>query len=329
MPAELQITLGNLQTELGRFQGYGRSVGYASMSANAQQDITAFVARGLRQFYYPPPLPGEGSSHQWSFMKKRGTFLFPAPLAPTPTCTVVNGVVTFLSSALTSGVANTVVTFASLDGYYEVDTYTSATVCTLKDLSVNIGTATTATFYYNRVAMPATGMDLNVFYPTATRRPPLKNVNSEYIFNVQQTNIASPIGFPEIFSIEAKNWPAGTEALVDQDFVMRVYPFCQEATTLTATYRIIPQTLQADTDIPLGGMAHYETIVTSCLAVAEEYGDTPSSKYRELFMQRLAASVMADRTGMYAGNLGYNGDNSDPLGRRQVRDFTVTYTPTP
>jgi len=329
MPAELTLNIDLLRTELGRFVGYSRAVAYGSYSANAQADVTSFIARGLRQFYYPPPLPGEGSSHQWSFMKKRGTFLFPAPLAPTPTCTVVNGVVTFLSSALTSGVANTVVTFASLDGYYEVDTYTSATVCTLKDLSVNIGTATTATFYYNRVAMPATGMDLNVFYPTATRRPPLQNVNSEYILNVQQTNIASPIGFPEIFSIEAKNWPAGTEPFVDQDFVMRVYPFCQEATTFTATYRIIPQTLQATDDIPLGGMAHYETIMVSCLAVAEEYGDTPNTKYRELFMQRLAASVMADRTGMYAGNLGYNGDNSDPIGRRQCRDFTVTYTPTP
>lgn len=327
MPAELYITIDDLRQELGRFVGYGRATAYGSMSANAQADITAFIARGLRQFYYPPPLPGEASSHQWSFTKKRGTFLFPAPLAPTPTCTVVNGVVTFLSSALTSGVANTVVTFASLDGYYEVDTYTSATVCTLKDLSVNIGTATTATFYYNRIAMPATGMDLNVFYPTATRRPPLRNVNSEYILHVQQTNIASPIGFPEIFSIEAKNWPAGSEPLVEQNFLMRVYPFCQEATTLTATYRIIPETLQGTTDLPLGGMAHYETILVSCLAVAEEYGDTPNTKYRELFMQRLAASIMADRTGMYAGNLGYNGDNSDPLGRRQVRDFTVTYTP--
>ena len=329
MPAELTLTIDLLRTELQRFQGFSRSTAWASVSGSAQLDITSFIARGLRQFYYPPPLPGEASSHQWSFMKKRGTFLFPAPLAPTPTCTVVNGVVTFLSSALTSGVANTVVTFASLDGYYEVDTYTSTTVCTLKDLSVNIVVATTANFYYNRVTMPATGMDLNVFYPTATRRPPLQNVNSEYILSVQQTNIASPIGFPEIFSIEAKNWPSGTEPSVDQDFVMRVYPFCQEATTFTATYRVIPQTLQASDDIPLGGMAHYETIMVSCLAVAEEYGDTPSSKYRELFMQRLAASIMADRTGMYAGNLGYNGDNSDPLGRRQVRDFTVTYTPTP
>jgi hypothetical protein len=328
MPAELYVDIDNLRAELGRFQGYGRSIAYSSMSANAQADITAFIARGLRQFYYPPPLPGEASSHQWSFMKKRGTFLFPAPLEPTQLCTVVNGVVTFASAAgLTAAIANTVVSFEDLDGYYEVDTFTSTTVCTLKDLSVNIVVGTTAAFYYNRIAMPATGMDLNVFYPTDTRRPPLRNVNSEHILNVQQTNIASPIGFPEIFSIEAKNWPAGTEAGVDQDFVMRVYPFCQEATTLTATYRIIPQTLQATNDIPLGGMAHYETILVSCLAVAEEYGDTPSSKYRELFMQRLAASIMADRTGMYAGNLGYNGDNSDPIGRRQCRDFTVTYTP--
>lgn len=327
MPAELSITIDELRNELQRFQGFGRSIAWASVSANAQQDITAFIARGLRQFYYPPPLPGEASSHKWSFLKKQGTFLFPAPLAPTPTCTVVNGVVTFLSSALVSNVSSAVVTFASLDGYYEVNTYTSATVCTLKDLSVNISTATTATFYYNRVDMPATGIDLNAFHTTASGQLQLKNVNSEYILNVQQDSTLAHVGVPAMFSIEPSKWVVTNQT--PQAWHMRVYPFCQAATALVVNYTVIPQTLQTTGDYPLGGMAHYETILVSCLAVAEEYGDTPSSKYRELFMQRLAASVMADRTGMYAGNLGYNGDTSDSLGRRQLRDFTVTYTPTP
>ena len=327
MPAELSITIDELRNELQRFQGFGRSIAWASVSANAQQDITAFIARGLRQFYYPPPLPGEASSHKWSFLKKQGTFLFPAPLAPTPTCTVVNGVVTFASAAnLTSAlVRHSVVTFASLEGYYEVDTATSTTVCTLKDLSVNIVVATTATFYYNRIDMPATGIDLNVFHKTASGNVQLRNVNSEYILNIQQDSMLSHIGTPVMFSIEPSKWVVANQT--QQEWHMRVYPFCQTATALTLNYTVIPQTLQTTGDFPLGGMAHYETILVSCLAVAEEYGDTPSSKYRELFMQRLAASVMADRTGMYAGNLGYNGDNSDPLGRRQVRDFTVTYTP--
>ena len=67
--------------------------------------------------------------------------------------------------------------------------------------------------------------------------------------------------------------------------------------------------------------------MVSCLAIAEEFGDTPSSQYRELFMQRLAASVMSDRTGMYAGNLGYNKDESDLADRPWRRITTVTYTP--
>lgn len=328
MPAELSLTIDILRTELYRFQGYGRATAWASISANAQADITAFIARGLRQFYYPPPLPGEASSHKWSFLKKQGTFLFPEPLAPTPTCTVVNGVVTFVSAAgLTSKIANTVVSFASLDGYYEVNTYTSSSVCTLKDLSVNIAVGTTATFYYNRVDMPATGIDLNVFHKTASGELQLKNVNSEYILNVQQDSTLAHVGVPAMFSIEPSQWVVANQT--EQAWHMRVYPFCQTATALVVNYTVIPQTLQTSGDYPLGGMAHYETILVSCLAVAEEYGDTPSSKYRELFMQRLAASVMADRTGMYAGNLGYNGDTSDSLGRRQLRDFTVTYTPTP
>jgi hypothetical protein len=173
--------------------------------------------------------------------------------------------------------------------------------------------------------MPATGIDLNVFHATASGNVQLKNVNQEYILNIQQDSMLSHIGIPVMFNIEPSKWVVANQT--EQEWHMRVYPFCQTATSLIVNYTVIPQTLQTTGDYPLGGMAHYETILVSCLAVAEEYGDTPSSKYRELFMQRLAASVMADRTGMYAGNLGYNGDNSDPLGRRQVRDFTVTYTP--
>jgi hypothetical protein len=80
------------------------------------------------------------------------------------------------------------------------------------------------------------------------------------------------------------------------------------------------------TTSPLGVIA-FGNHRGSCLAVAEEFGDTPSSQYRNLFMQRLAASVMSDRTGMYAGNLGYNGDQSDLADRPWRRNTTVTYTP--
>ena len=327
MPAELSLTINILRTELYRFQGYGRATAWESISANAQADITAFIARGLRQFYYPPPLPGEASSHKWSFLKKQGTFLFPAPLVPTGKVTIVNGVVTCTIASFTSKIANTVASFDGLDGYYEVNSYQSTTQCTLKDLSVNLATASDSTFYYNRVDMPATGIDLNVFHATASGNVQLRNVNQEYILNIQQDSMLSHIGIPVMFNIEPSQWVVANQT--EQGWHMRVYPFCQAATALVVNYTVIPQTLQTSGDFPLGGMSHYETILVSCLAVAEEYGDTPSSKYRELFMQRLAASVMADRTGMYAGNLGYNGDNSDPLGRRQSRDFTVTYTPTP
>ena len=73
--------------------------------------------------------------------------------------------------------------------------------------------------------------------------------------------------------------------------------------------------------------AHIGVLDERLMVIAEEFGDTPSSKYRELFMQRLTASVMADRTGMYASNLGYNGDNSDNIGKPLPREVTVTYTP--
>ena len=61
--AALNITLGDLREEVQRFMGYGRSTVFSSMSTAFQGDVTSIINRGLRQFYYPPPLPGETSSH--------------------------------------------------------------------------------------------------------------------------------------------------------------------------------------------------------------------------------------------------------------------------
>jgi hypothetical protein len=106
-----------------------------------------------------------------------------------------------------------------------------------------------------------------------------------------------------------------------------VYPFPQQTMSLHFHAKYAPKELTNVADVPLGAPSHAETIMVSCLAIAEEFGDTPSSKYRELFMQRLAASVMSDRTGMYAGNLGYNKDESDMANWKPTRTTTVTYTP--
>lgn len=318
----LLVTLADLRAEVQRFMGYGRDTAFGTMPLAFQQDVTSIIKRGMRQFYFPPPLAGETSSHQWSFMRFDGTLILPAPVTTTATCTVVNGLAVFSANILDNTYKHTVIKFTSTGGYYEVASTNGNNHVTLRDTTVNIATPTTATFYWNRADMPHSGVDVNIFYNIDMGKGPLKNVNSQYMHNLAQHQTGNHIGWPAMFSVEPMSWDQAA-----QTWHVRFYPFANQATAMRLRMRLAPDGLTNTGDVPLGGVAHYETIVASCLAVAEEFADTPSSKYRELFLQRLAASVMADRTGMYASNLGYNGDNSDNVGKPLPREVTVRYTP--
>jgi hypothetical protein len=307
--------------------GYGRSTTFSGMSTAFQGDVTSIINRGLRQFYYPPPLPGETSSHQWSFLSKHDDFQINDPLTPTDTVTVTGGTATMSGGTLPSNIRHSVVQFGAGGPFYDVLSRPSATTFTIDDTTLVISTATTATFYYAYVDIDGqriVGIDGQVSYLYNFGKKSLKHVNSQYIRQLAESTGRQHIGFPEYFSIEPHTWPESNDQQT-QDFRVMFYPFPQQALNLHFHAKYAPQELTNVADEPLGAPSHSETIMVSCLAVAEEFGDTPSSKYRELFMQRLAASVMSDRTGMYAGNLGYNGDYSDIRSRLWVRETDVGY----
>lgn len=329
--AALNITLSDLREEVQRFMGYGRSTTFSGMSTAFQGDVTSIINRGLRQFYYPPPLPGETSSHQWSFLMKSDDLAIPAPLTTNPLITVTGGAATIPNTEpnLPNDIRHSVVQFGVGGPFYDVINRTGNHGFTISDTTLVISTPTTATFYYAYIDLSGTeivGTDSQVTYNYAYGKRALKHVNSQYIRRTSQSTGMQHIGFPELFAIEPHTWPDSNEQAA-QDFRIMVYPFPETAMSLHFHAKYAPQELTNANDQPLGAASHSETIMVSCLAVAEEFGDTPSSKYRELFMQRLAASVMSDRTGMYAGNLGYNKDESDWANVRPRRITTVTYTP--
>jgi len=327
MPA-LTITLTSLREEVQRFMGYGRATSFGSLPTAFAGDVTSIINRGLRQFYYPPPLPGETSSHQWSFLMKSDDLKIPAPLTPVDTVTVTGGTATMSGGTLPTDIRHSVVQFGSDGPFYDVLTRTPTTF-TITDETLVISTPTTATFYYAYIDLSGAeivGTDSQISYTYNYGKKALKHVNSQYIKRLSESTAVQHIGYPEYFSIEPHTWPAGNDNN-PQDFRIAVYPFPQVAMSLHMHAKYAPQALSHVDDQPLGAASHSETIMVSCLAIAEEFGDTPSSKYRELFMQRLAASVMSDRTGMYAGNLGYNKDESDLVERPWRRNTTVTYTP--
>lgn len=111
-------------------------------------------------------------------------------------------------------------------------------------------------------------------------------------------------------------------------FTLNLWPTPDAVYTLQYRYIAIQgDEDEASTATFLGGAQHSETILASCLSIAEEYVETPSSRYRELFNARLAASILLDSRANMPDNFGPNLDRSDIRGqyRRHSTDYTVSY----
>lgn len=100
-------------------------------------------------------------------------------------------------------------------------------------------------------------------------------------------------------------------AATGQRFELLLHPTPDAAYTLTYRYAALPGKLENDSDYPLGGMAHAETVLQSCLAVAEQrLEEDGGTRQHELFLQRLAGSIRTDQGANRPEYLGYNGDAS-------------------
>ncbi len=82
--------------------------------------------------------------------------------------------------------------------------------------------------------------------------------------------------------------------------------------TLTYRYEAYNGALSAANPYPLGGMKYAETIISSCLAIAEARINGEKSIHKEQFETNLATAIASDRnTG--AKNFGFMGDRSDTV----------------
>lgn len=102
----------------------------------------------------------------------------------------------------------------------------------------------------------------------------------------------------------------GTQDKRGQRYNLYVYPLADQAYTLLFAYYILADALSGTRPYAYGGMAHVETILESCLAIAEQRLDDASTVHSAKFMERLAASISLDRRNK-AQTLGYNRDHSD------------------
>jgi hypothetical protein len=74
------MQLSDLRSHVGHYVGYGRGV-IQAWNDEQLEDIDAYIDGGLRQFYWPPILPGETRAHDWSFLKPNTTLTTTASTA--------------------------------------------------------------------------------------------------------------------------------------------------------------------------------------------------------------------------------------------------------
>jgi len=83
-----------------------------------------------------------------------------------------------------------------------------------------------------------------------------------------------------------------------------LFPVPDASSTLQYQYHAVQDAVASELAHPAGAAMHGETILASCLAIAEEYVVSPTTQYRQLFRERLASSIGLDRAARGGGIIG-------------------------
>lgn len=331
----LQVTYDELHDEVGRALGYGRD--------SSSDDVDRCVRRGLRQFYTPEPLSGERVGHRWSFLRTVES-LTTHVATQTGTLSANGTDVTSISPALVTDDAKSI-------SHIEITVSGTKT----KHLVSSVSSTTALTLSVTSGASSASGLQYTIFY------------NGSYALPIPFAGIDGPLTYDTLFGADPNRADQTIEVtseaklrdmaqyLEDRDDKPRAAAIVQTGATGTAgtSHRIqffpIPDAefrleytqinepvhiSGSESAEPLGGALHGETILASCLAVAEQFF-IPNSPhgYQDSYRRRLAASVELDRQAIRSEALGYNSDPSivgslnrfqHPRLSRYIQDNSVT-----
>ena len=136
---------------------------------------------------------------------------------------------------------------------------------------------------------------------------PIEITGEHRVRTLRQRDYSSISSDPKIAAVR----PISSSGSNGQRFQLMLYPSPDKAYTLSYRYHALPQNLTAANPYPLGGQAHAETILESCLAVAEARMDDNAGIHAAAYQQRLAASIAYDTLMNTPEHMGYNGDSSD------------------
>tara|TARA_R100000654_G_scaffold59049_4_gene85791 strand:- start:56 stop:1084 length:1029 start_codon:yes stop_codon:yes gene_type:complete len=328
----LSPTIEDIRLEVQRFLGWGRT---ALGAGDAKNDVDAILKRGLRQFYAPAVLPGESSAHEWSFMQPVANLTVRAPYS-TSTVTVVDGVVTLAGSNVFPTYSAQFGNVFTVGGNeYTVASRDSNTQLTLTDQTSDNDHAAGSEYSlkFPKYELPDAfgGIVGPITYQRESGEEEIRIVSENYIRELEQ-NTGQTDDAPRYAAVRPRNDFGDTiVAAGDPEegsrFELLVWPSPDADYVLTYRYTfLINKLIDDDGNYPPGGTLHGETIMASCLAVAELYAPEESTRYRQDYLTRLVASVALDRQSNTAEYYGYNADRSDSQVFVKKRLNRATYT---
>jgi len=308
------------------FLGYGRTEG--SWNADQISTINSVLKSGLRRFYFPPQLPGQATAHDWSFLHP----VTELSIGST-TGTAVGVPVYTTTSALTADASvfqsrmgengSTTIQFDTSGESYVISSYTSATEVVLTgDASGELSGDTfviSAQYIYDLPDIFG-AIDGGFTYNSQNLYDYIKVVSEKQIRDLRQGT--RTIGHPQWCAIR----PLSATGVTGQRFEVLFYPNPNQSYTLSYAYTPLVDNITSDLPYPWGGMPHTETIIESCLAVAESRVDDGSGEHKQQFMDCLRASVAWDERATTPETLGYNSDRSHEAGANRIyRDNSLVF----
>lgn len=166
------------------------------------------------------------------------------------------------------------------------------------------------------------GLDGMLTFATDSQRFSISLVSEAMIRDMRQSGVVNST--PQMAAVQ----PQSSDGTGGQRFKLLLWPKPDQDYTVSYRYFVNPDRLvtnegSTSVSFPLGGMPHSETMLESCLSIAEQRANDEKGLHWEKFLERLAASVMHDRQAHSARTLGYNGDPSvfgRPLNTQDYRN---------
>jgi len=298
--------------EVADYLGYGRT-----LNSGNSAEVKRYVNDGYQKFLMGID-PRTGHAYPWSFLAPEKTITFWASVG---TSVADCGV-----STITGPTANTF--YDSMVGhnivisstnYPIVSVSTGGTTATVsQDASGKTGSSFKITSDGTYTLPDDFGHLVDDFRSDVNQGGHIVHPRSPQYIRQQRAGAGSGTGHPIYYAVQ----PVAYSTTIGQRWEVLTYPTSGGNYTMYYRYRVVPGKMISDTEYPIGGAMHTQTLLECCLALAESRKQDGERYHRELADQYMAASIDMDARNN-PRNLGQNLDGTAVTGWN--RRGTVTY----